>query len=128
MDYRAQPGPEYYKSHKEDKLEDKHTIQRVKFGEKALIWQTIFICGQQENVFRRIGLTKTYAISRKEPITLINFNYFATIGINVLLYPYVVTPDLLTFSLFSLEILYQLPVFYLPGPKNPIIYEISITS
>ena len=28
MDYRAQPGPEYYKSRKDTPLEDRHTIHR----------------------------------------------------------------------------------------------------
>ena len=51
MDYRAQPGPEYYKSHKDNQLEDSHTIQRKKFGDKALIWQTICACGQRSRTF-----------------------------------------------------------------------------
>ena len=51
MDYGAQPGPEYYKSRKDIPLEDRHTIQREKFGEKALIWQAIFICGQLSRTF-----------------------------------------------------------------------------
>ena len=33
-------------------------------------------------------------VSRKKPTSLINFNYFTTIGINKLLYPYTVMPDL----------------------------------
>ena len=51
MGYRAQYGPKYYKSRKNTPLEERHIIQREKFGEKALIWGAIFICGRRSSSF-----------------------------------------------------------------------------
>ena len=51
MDYGVQPGSEYYKFRKDTLLEDRCTIQREKFGEKALIWQVICTYGQRSRTF-----------------------------------------------------------------------------
>ena len=37
MDYRAQPGPEYYTNRKDTPLEDRPTILKEKYGKMALI-------------------------------------------------------------------------------------------
>ena len=51
MDYRAQPGPENYTGRKDTPLEDRNTILKEKFGEKALICQEICTCGQRSRTF-----------------------------------------------------------------------------
>ena len=63
-------------------------------------------------------------ISRKKSISLINFNYFATIGIKQLLYPYVVAPDLFTFGLMSFNLIlrYRIQIFFSS------LHVLSITS
>ena len=51
MDYRAQPGPEYYTVRKDTPLEDRPIIQKEKFGKKILIWQAVCTCRQRTRTF-----------------------------------------------------------------------------
>ena len=42
MDYKTLSSPKYYTVCKDTPIEDRQTIQKEKFGKKALIWQAIF--------------------------------------------------------------------------------------